>query len=157
MTISGVSSCSSNDPAMQQMDSRFSKIRQAFDNLGNALQSGNLSDAQSAFGALSQLRADGSQGTSGAQGANSNNPVANDMAAVGQALQSGDLAAARSAFAKVQQDARSAHHGHHHHRRREESIGNATAIEAGPSTGTGTDAGTSNGGTTRGPRVDQMA
>jgi hypothetical protein len=59
--------------------------------------------------------------------ANSNNPLAQDLAAVGKSLQAGDLTGAQSAFQKLQQDfqAQSAsgqtgqtegahHHGHHH-------------------------------------------
>jgi hypothetical protein len=142
MTISGVSSCSSYDPAMQQMSSRFAQARQAFDDLGNALQSGDLSDAQSAFAALTQIGADGSQGANASRPADPNNPIANDLSAVGQALQSGDLKAAQSAFQKVQRDLQVSHRGRHHHHRREEVAQNTPAPQ--PSG-------------TRGPNVDQLA
>jgi hypothetical protein len=66
--------------------------------LGQALQSGDLAGAQSAFDALTAL---------GQTGPNKNGQVfsradrAQDFQAIGQALQSGDLAGAQSAFANL--------------------------------------------------------
>ena len=66
--------------------------------LGQALQSGDLAGAQSAFDALTAL---------GQTGPNKNAQVfsradrAQDFQAIGQALQSGDLAGAQSAFANL--------------------------------------------------------
>ena len=66
--------------------------------LGQALQSGDLAGAQSAFNALTAL---------GQTGPNRNGQVfsradrAQDFQAIGQALQSGDLAGAKSAFANL--------------------------------------------------------
>ena len=66
--------------------------------LGQALQSGDLAGAQSAFDALTAL---------GQTGPNKNGQVfsradrAQDFQAIGQALQSGDLAGAQAAFANL--------------------------------------------------------
>jgi len=82
----------------------FSDIQQ----LGQALQSGNLSDAQSAYNNAEQLVPSGAQ----------NGPLATALSAVGQALQSGNLSGAQQAFSSVQhavQTVLSEHHGHGHH------------------------------------------
>jgi hypothetical protein len=96
----------------------FQQRRTAFQQLGQSLQSGDLSAAQSAFNTLTQNSP-----------ANQNGPLSQDLSAVGQALQSGDLQGAQTAFAKLQQDAKTqaeqqqgtqgAHHGHHHHHQAE--------------------------------------
>ena len=95
------------------------QFRQDIDALSQALQSGDLSGAQSAFATLQQLR----PGNQLAQASSAdptkkpgNDTLQNDMAAVGKALQSGDLKGARDAFNKMQEDARAvrkSHHGHH--------------------------------------------
>ena len=87
--------------------------------LGQALQSGNLSEAQSAFASLSQLP--------GVQSALQNNPnsqFAQAISQIGSALQSGNLGDAQQALSSLQQQvassasgASSTPHvgGHHHH------------------------------------------
>jgi hypothetical protein len=80
-----------------------SAIRQAFSQLGNALQSGDLSAAQSAYTTLSQSPA--------AQG---NGPFAQALQQIGQDLQSGDIAGAQKALAALQQQVKGHHHHHHH-------------------------------------------
>jgi hypothetical protein len=79
-----------------------SAIRQAFSQLGNALQSGDLSAAQSAYTTLSQSPA--------AQG---NGPFAQALQQIGQDLQSGDIAGAQKALAALQQQVKGHHHHHH--------------------------------------------
>jgi len=98
-----------------------------FQALGQALKSGNLTDAQAAFSKLQQdtqsvqghhhhhghhhgSASTQSTGTptsnSGAQSTNGSgqNQFATDFSALGQALQSGNLSQAQSAFATLQQD-----------------------------------------------------
>jgi DNA-binding FadR family transcriptional regulator len=95
--------------------SLFQQERQYFNQLVQALQTGDLTGAQQAFTALTQII----QQTPEGQNANPTGPqsqIQKDLAAVGQALQSGDLGGAQKAFAAVQQDiqnARLAHHGQH--------------------------------------------
>jgi outer membrane protein assembly factor BamD (BamD/ComL family) len=96
MSISPVSSAST----APQQSSNASNFWQTFKQLQSALQSGNLSAAQSAYSTLSQSQA--------AQG---NGPFSQVLQQIGQALQSGDLSGAQSALSSFQQQVR----GHHHH------------------------------------------
>jgi hypothetical protein len=84
----------------------WAQQKSEFQQLGQALQSGNLAGAQQAFSALQQNAPQGPSGQS-AQGNSSQSP----FAALGQALQSGNLSAAQQAFSQLQQAG-----GHHHHR-----------------------------------------
>jgi uncharacterized protein (DUF2336 family) len=96
MTISAISASS----AFQT--SNYQTYRQAFSQLTNALQSGNLSAAQNAYTTLASSPA--------AQG---NGPFAQALQQIGQDLQSGDLGDAQKALAALQQQQQA--HGHHHH------------------------------------------
>jgi thioredoxin-like negative regulator of GroEL len=82
-------------------------LRQAFGQLTNALQSGNLSAAQSAYASLSQ-----------AAGGDPNSPFAQALSQIGDALQSGDIGNAQAALATLQQQMQAMkgahHHGHRH-------------------------------------------
>jgi hypothetical protein len=69
--------------------------------LVSALSSDDLSGAQQAYSALSQL-----QGGGQAQLANANGPFAQAMSRVGQALESGDLTGAQQALASLQRGRR---------------------------------------------------
>jgi len=83
---------------------------QAFSQLANALNSGDLSGAQQAYAALSQQ-----QGSSQGASANANTPFATALNQIGQALQNGDLAGAQQALASLQQAQGGHHHGRHAH------------------------------------------
>jgi hypothetical protein len=96
MTISAISSFSVSQT------SNYQNYRQAFSQLTNALQSGNLGAAQSAYDTLASSPA--AQGTG---------PLAQALQQIGQDLQSGDLADAQQALASLQQQQQA--HGHHHH------------------------------------------
>jgi len=80
----------------------YAQDRQTFGQLVSALNSGDLSAAQSAYNALSASPL--------AQG---NGPFGQALQQIGQSLQSGDLSGAQSALASLQQ-ARGGHHHHHH-------------------------------------------
>lgn len=95
MSTSAVSSSSLNQQLQQYFQTRRSDLKQ----LGQALQSGNLSEAQTEFSNITTL--------------GENGPFANgqpftitqreqDFTAVGQALQNGDLAGAQQAFSQLQ-------------------------------------------------------
>jgi thioredoxin-like negative regulator of GroEL len=90
MTIAAISSASSVPPPVDS-------FRQTFGQLVNALQSGNLTAAQSAYSSLTQ-----------AGGGNSNSPFAAALQQIGDALQSGDLGKAQQALAQLQQQLQSA-------------------------------------------------
>lgn len=90
---------------------QLQQIQQDFQQLGQDLQSGNLSQAQQDYATLTAALPSNQQ-------QNSNNPIAQAFAQLGQALQSGDLASAQQAFSTIQQDIQQGQstHGHHHHR-----------------------------------------
>ena len=148
MSISGIPS-SFNSSAVQQFQQAAQQRRQDFNNLAQALQSGDLSGAQQAFSDLQQLRQSSSSNLSSAtQPSNqSTNVIAQDFTALGDALKSGDLSQAQSAFAKLGQDLKAAqggsghthgaHHGHHAHRSND-----GDADDGGAGSGAGTATGT---------------
>jgi hypothetical protein len=82
------------------MQSMFAKMKSDFKSLSDALQSGDLSDAQTAYATLQKDMPAGSANSS-----------SNPLSAIGTALQSGNIAGAQQAFAALQQT----HGGHHHH------------------------------------------
>jgi soluble cytochrome b562 len=105
VSISGISSLTSNSSPTSVVRPDSS---QQFKQLADALNRGNLSDAQQAYAALSQLQ-DNGQGLS----ANSNSPFAKALNQIGQALQNGDLGGAQQALQSFQQARGGHHHGHH--------------------------------------------
>ena len=110
-----ISSATAPNPNKQQ-------FKQGFQQLGQDLQSGNLSQAQSDFTSLQQLLPSGHQNSllAPASGAQSSNPLATAVSQLAQDLKSGNLTAAQSDLATVQQDMQQAGqqsdaaHGHHH-------------------------------------------
>jgi hypothetical protein len=109
MSVSGISSTNFYTPEGTQTDRQ--QFQQAFQQLGQDLQSGNLTAAQSDFATLQQLRPQ----TSSASLSPSNNPVAQAFSQLSQDLQSGNLSAAQQDYATIQQTMQSrAVLGHHH-------------------------------------------
>jgi outer membrane protein assembly factor BamD (BamD/ComL family) len=86
--------------------SQWAQRKNLFDQLGQALQKGDLKGAQTAFAAL-QANAPQGAPPQGAQG----NATPSPFAALATALQNGDLSAAQAAYAQIQQT-----RGHHNHR-----------------------------------------
>jgi outer membrane protein assembly factor BamD (BamD/ComL family) len=121
---------SSNNP------SRFQQIRTEFQQLGQDLQSGNLTQAQSDFAALSQNLS--GAGPSAAANTNtaaatSNSPLLQAFTQLGQDLQSGNLQGAQQDFTNLQQGVQQissqqvgGHHRHHHHAESSESSSAST-------------------------------
>lgn len=91
------------------------QFKTEFQQLGQDLQAGNLTQAQKDYATLTQ----NVPGLSNSQ--NANNPVVQAFNQLGQDLQAGNLQAAQSDYATVQQDAQQnatqahGHHRHHHH------------------------------------------
>ena len=100
MSISAISSASTN-PLYSDQNS----ARQSFGQLVSALQSGNLSAAQSAYASFTQ--------NAGNQ-IDPNSPFAQAINQIGQDLQSGNIDAAQQTLNSLQQS-HSAHRHHHHH------------------------------------------
>lgn len=69
-----------------------SKIKQSFQKLGSALESGNLSDAKDA---LAQLQ------KNAPADASKNNPMSAKMEALNKAVESGDIKSAQNAYADI--------------------------------------------------------
>jgi hypothetical protein len=107
MSISPLSSSLLSDLSQQHRQNPFQEIRQDFEQLSSALQSGDLSGAQSAYSSIQQLLQNYQGSSNNGAGSNGVSTIQNDFSAVGQALQSGDLTEAQSAFAQLQTDAQS--------------------------------------------------
>jgi hypothetical protein len=118
MSVSGISSSSLYNYSSQTLENNMKQIQQQFQQLGQDLQSGDLSAAQSDFAALEQLMPQNSS-TSSAQ---SNNPIAQAFSQLSQDLQAGNLSAAQQDYSTIQQDFQNQRaqmqgarmHGHHH-------------------------------------------
>jgi outer membrane protein assembly factor BamD (BamD/ComL family) len=113
-----------NTQSSQGGSSLFQQIKTEFQQLGQDLQSGNLTQAQSDFTTLSQNLSSASQaGATAANPAAAGNSIAQAFSQLGQDLQSGNLQGAQQDFTNLQQDVQQAagqqqvggHHGHHHH------------------------------------------
>jgi hypothetical protein len=117
MSTGSISAFGSQNASQANRQSIRQQPQQAFQAVGQALQSGDLAGAQQAFAALQKdaPKSGGAQGNG--QGPNSTNPTATDFQNLSQALQSGDLSAAQAAYAKLQTDQQAARSGgrHHHH------------------------------------------
>lgn len=116
MSVSGIASHSVIAYNMQQAQNQRAQMQQEFQQLGQDLQSGNLSAAQSDVSTLQQLTPQ-SNFTSSTQ---SSNPITQEFNQLSQDLKSGNLSAAQTDYSKLQQNLQSegtqAHHSHHHHR-----------------------------------------
>lgn len=122
MSISSVSLATSAYQ-LDQTNAPQNSIGQQFMQLQQALQSGDLSAAQSAYSAIQNSIQSSSNGQGPLSGTSQ---LSSDFQAIGSALQSGDVSSAQSAFATFQQDMQSmqqasssgsggVHHHHHHH------------------------------------------
>jgi len=96
------------------MFSQLQQFEQEFQQLGQDLQSGNVSAAQSDFATLEK----DSPQTSSTSTSQSSSPIAQAFNQLSQDLQAGNLTAAQSDYSTIQQDFQSqasAMHAHHHH------------------------------------------
>jgi len=107
MSISALSSNLIADLSQQQQNP-FQEIKQDFRQLASALQSGDLSGAQSAYSSIEQVLGANSGSSASTTSSSGSSTLQNDFAALGQALQSGDLSTAQSAFSQLQSDFQSA-------------------------------------------------
>jgi soluble cytochrome b562 len=142
MSVAGVSGSSFVDYDAQSVQNRMQEFRKDFQQLGQDLQSGNLSAAQSDFASIKQLQTGSSSASptsstsatsstsstssSAAASSQNNNPVAQAFNQLSQDLQSGNLSAAQQDYATIQQDFQSQgtqEHHHHHHQHHGEGNG----------------------------------
>jgi hypothetical protein len=89
----------SSNSIYQQLQGFYQQRKADLQQLGQALQSGDLAGAQQAFNAIQTL---GQGGPFASADPFRNTQREQDFAAVGQALQSGDLAGAQQAFATLE-------------------------------------------------------
>ena len=117
MSAVGISSTSFFDYSRQNIQTKMQQAQQEFQQLGQDLQSGNISAAQTDMAALQKLQPQSS--TSSTQ----SNPIAQEFTQLSQDLQAGNISNAQQDYAKIQQDfqsqststALSQTHAHHHH------------------------------------------
>src|ERR1700740_3085367 len=125
MSISGIantalSSLLTATQSAQNGQGNFQQIQSEFQQLGQDLQAGNLSQAQQDYATLSQNFPNAQSATTTTT-ANSSNPIAQAFAALSQDLQNGNISGAQQDYATIQQDfqqqkqgAGQVHHHHHH-------------------------------------------
>ncbi len=125
-----------NTKSSQNTPSNFQQIKTEFQQLGQDLQSGNLTAAQSDFTTLSQNISGATQSTAAtANSTTGNNTIAQAFAQLGQDLQSGNLQGAQKDFTTLQQDVQQnssnqvgGHHGHRgHHAERSQSSSSSSS------------------------------
>jgi hypothetical protein len=102
MSISALSYNLITDLLQQQQQNPLQQMRKDFSQLASALQSGNLSAAQSDYSKIQQLMQQ--NGSALSTGSTSANSVQKDFSALGQALKSGDIGQAQTAFSQMQKD-----------------------------------------------------
>jgi len=96
------------------MFSQLQQFQQEFQQLGQDLQSGNVSAAQSDFATLEKALPQ----TSSTSTSQSSSPIAQAFNQLSQDLQAGNLTAAQNDYSTIQQDFQSQAsqvHSHHHH------------------------------------------
>ena len=115
MLVTGVSSSNFFQPTVVQgVQNKFQQIQSEFQQLGQDLQSGNLSQAQVDFAALTKDLPTAQPPSAG--GSTTTNAIAQAFQTLGQDLQAGNLSAAQQDFAAILQGAqqKSNHHLSHH-------------------------------------------
>jgi hypothetical protein len=126
-TISSVSSATGlYQPANQ---GSFSQSVQDFQAIGSALQSGDLTSAQSALAAFQQDLPASSQ-TSSNQPFGANSKANSDYQSLVSALQSGNLSNAQQSFASLQTDLKATSKSHHHHHHSSSTTSSTTAASS---------------------------
>ena len=121
MSVAGIFSSALSSIFTQGTQTRAQQFQQEFQQLGQDLQSGDLTAAQSDFSSLQQLRPQSSAVSSTSGFPQFTNPIAQAFSQLSQDLQSGNLSAAQQDYTTLQQDFQSpspqlqGHHHHHHH------------------------------------------
>ena len=98
---------------------KFQQVQSEFQQLGQDLKAGNLTQAQQDIATLSQNFPNPPSGTSTAAPASGGNPIAQAFTALAQDLQNGNISGAQQDYATIQQDFQQQQQGssqvHHHH------------------------------------------
>ena len=118
----------------QNNQSQFQQIQTDFQQLGQDLQSGNLTGAQQDFATLQQALPTGQSQSQ----QNTASPIAQAFTALSQALQSGNLQDAQTAFSTLQGDIQQqqgsgqVQHHHHHGGNSSQSTASAASQQTNP-------------------------
>jgi hypothetical protein len=120
-SVAGISSSliDFQSPNTSATPTKRQQFEQEFQQLGQDLQSGNLSAATADFGALSNLAPQSA--TAGASTSPSNSPIGQAFNQLSQDLQSGNLTSAQQDYTSIQTDIQNrvsqerGGGGHHHH------------------------------------------
>jgi Skp family chaperone for outer membrane proteins len=119
LTNSALDSLLSAAQSTQNGQGGLQRLEAEFRQLGQDLQTGNLTQAQEDYTTLSQNFQNAQNTTSASTTAANSNPITQAFAALSQSLQSGDLSAAQQDYATLQQDIQQQGtgqiHPHHHH------------------------------------------
>jgi len=120
MSVLGIAASSLFNYHTQRIQNPRAQLQQEFQQLGQDLQAGNLSAAQTDFTTLQSLVPSNATSSTANTSATSNNTsIQQAFVQLGQDLQSGNLTAAQQDYSTVQNDAQSQgaqlHHHHHHH------------------------------------------
>ena len=112
MSVAGISSSNLFNYSTQSVQNKMQQFQKEFQQLGQDLQSGNMSAAQSDFATLQQYAPQ----TSSTSSSQSNSPIAQEFSQLAKDIQSGNTSAAQQDYSTIQQDMQShAAEGHHHH------------------------------------------
>jgi len=119
MSVSGISSSNFfQSLTSNSLESNFQTFKKEFQQLGQDLQSGNLSQAQADFAAM---ESPAQPVSSSSQSTSTSSSLSSAFQQLATDLQSGNLTAAQSDFSTIQQDLQQQsasvqpHHRHHHH------------------------------------------
>lgn len=113
MSVAGILSTAAFSLGAQIFQNRAQKLKQEFQQLGQDLQSGNLSAAQGDFATIQKMKPQPPEGSS-SQGADT---IGQDFNQLATDLKSGQITAAQQDFTKLQQDFQGQStqtHRHHH-------------------------------------------
>ncbi len=113
MSVANIAASTLFNYSTQDSTNRRKQIQQEFQQLGQDLQAGNLTAAQSDFATLQKLVPTSSSSSSSATSTNS---LAQDFSHLSQDLKAGNLTASQQDFSNLQQDyeGHAVHHHHHH-------------------------------------------
>ncbi|HWZ81791.1 MAG TPA: hypothetical protein VNW47_04160 [Terriglobales bacterium] len=114
MSVAGISSSNFYRQAISNPQNRIQDFQKEFQQLGQDLQAGNLSAAQSDFSSLRQLQGPPVRFSP----AQTTNPISASLAQLSKDLQTGNLPAAQQDFTALQLGVQTQASGslHHHHR-----------------------------------------
>lgn len=132
MNVSSVNSAT-NSYWNNLLQIKYNQQVQDFRGLSSAVQSGDMSTAQTALAAVEKDIQNDPNSPLAAALSDPNSQASKDFQALQTAVQSNDATGAQSAFAAFKQDLSSIHH-HHHHRKDGSSTNTANTNAASSST-----------------------